>query len=114
MTSKQQKSLIFMAWLLYVSAYLGRYSYNSNILPMSIFYGVSDTEMGLATSFFFFAYGAGQIINGLLCKFYNVKYVLSGALIISSIINAVVFLGVLPFSYIKFFSFLYFFSFIHT
>lgn len=102
MTSKQQKSLIFMAWLLYVSAYLGRYSYNSNILPMSIFYGVSDTEMGLATSFFFFAYGAGQIINGLLCKFYNVKYVLSGALIISSIINAVVFLGVLPFSYIKF------------
>ncbi len=102
MTSKQQKSLIFMAWLLYVSAYLGRYSYNSNILPMSIFYGVSDTEMGLATSFFFFAYGAGQIINGLLCKFYNVKYVLSGALIISSIINAVVFLGVLPFFYIKF------------
>lgn len=101
MTKKQSNMLMFMCWLLYVSAYLGRYSYNSNQLPISLFYKVSDTEVALATSFFFFAYGAGQIINGILCKFYNVKYVLSGSLIVSSLINLSVFLGI-PFSLIKF------------
>ena len=90
-----------MCWLLYVAAYLGRYSYNSNILPMSIHYSASDTAMGLATSFFFFAYGAGQIVNGLLCRYYNVKYVLSGALFISAVINGVIFLGIIPFALIK-------------
>lgn len=102
MTKRKQNMLIFLCWALYTSAYLGRYSYNSNILPISEFYNVSDTEVGLATSFFFFAYGAGQIINGLLCKFYNVKYVLSGSLIVSTIINAVIYLGFLPFEYVKF------------
>lgn len=101
MSKTKQRTLIIMCWLLYVAAYLGRYSYNSNILPMSIHYGATDTEMGLATSFFFFAYGAGQIVNGLLCRFYKVKYVLSSALIISAAINAVIFLGVIPFDLIK-------------
>ena len=64
-------------------------------------YGVSDLEVGLASSFFFFAYGAGQIINGILCRYYNVKYVLSIALIISVVINLLVFLGI-PFTLIKY------------
>lgn len=102
MTKKQSRLLIFMCWFLYTSAYLGRYSYNSNILPISQHYAVSDTEVGLATSFFFFAYGAGQIINGLCCKYYNLKYVLPFAVFGSVVINAVLFLGVLPFEYIKF------------
>lgn len=101
MSKTKQRTLIIMCWLLYVAAYLGRYSYNSNILPMSIHYGASDTAMGLATSFFFFAYGAGQIVNGLLCRYYKVKYVLSGALIISAVINGVIFLGIIPFALIK-------------
>ena len=101
MSVKQKKTLIFMCWLLYVSAYLGRYSYSSNQLPISLHYGVSDFEVGLATSCFFFAYGAGQIINGLLCRYYNVKYVLSIALFVSVIINLLVFLGI-PFVLIKY------------
>lgn len=103
MTKKQSRMLIFMCWALYVSAYLGRYSYNSNILPISQFYKVSDTEVGLATSFFFFAYGAGQIVNGLLCKYYNLKYVLPLGVIGSVIINAILFTGILPFHLIKIF-----------
>ena len=101
MTKRQSNALMFMCWLLYVSAYLGRYSYNSNQLPISLFYKTTDTEVALATSFFFFAYGAGQIINGILCRYYNVKYVLSGSLIVSSVLNLAVFLG-LPFTLIKF------------
>ena len=101
MTKKKEYTLMAMCWLLYVSAYLGRYSYNSNIVPISSFYQVSNTEVSMAMTFFFFAYGAGQIINGLFCKFYNLKYVLSGALIISALINGSVFIGV-PFKYVKY------------
>lgn len=101
MTKKKEYTLMAMCWLLYVSAYLGRYSYNSNIVPISSFYQVSNTEVSMAMTFFFFAYGAGQIINGLFCKFYNLKYVLSGALIVSALINGSVFIG-LPFKYIKY------------
>ena len=101
MTKKQSVTLMFMTWLLYVSAYLGRYSYSSNQLSISLHYGVSNFEVGLASSFFFFAYGAGQIVNGLLCRFYNPKYVLSGSLIISAIINLSVFFGI-PFSLIEY------------
>lgn len=103
MTKRQSKILIFMCWALYVSAYIGRYSYNANKLPMSIAYGVdSDTEMGLISSFFFFAYGAGQIINGLLCKHYNLKYVLPFSVIASALINFIIFLGITPFWTLKF------------
>ena len=103
MTKRQSKMLIFMCWALYVAAYIGRYSYNANKLPMSIAYGVdSDTEMGLISSFFFFAYGAGQIVNGLLCKYYNLKYVLPFSVTASAIINFIIFLGIAPFWSLKF------------
>ena len=90
-----------MCWLIYVVSYLGRYSYNSNVVPMAEFFGKSNTEIGWAMTLFFFAYGAGQIINGLLCKFYNVRYILSGSLIISAILNVSIFFG-LPFEFIKY------------
>ena len=93
--------MIVMCWVLYVSAYLGRYSYNTNILPLSLFYGESQDQVALATTFFFFAYGAGQIVNGILCKHYNIKYVLSIAVMISALINLSVFLGI-PFAYVKY------------
>ncbi len=93
--------LIVMCWVLYVSAYLGRYSYNTNLLPLSLYYGQPQDQVALATMFFFFAYGAGQIINGILCKYFNTKYVLSIAVMISAAINLSVFMGI-PFVYIKY------------
>lgn len=101
MKRKQDQLLIVMCWVLYVSAYLGRYSYNTNLLPLSLYYGQPQDQVALATTFFFFAYGAGQIINGILCKYYNTKYVLSIAVMISAVINLSVFLGI-PFAYIKY------------
>ena len=70
-SSKRQKTLIFLCWLVYMVSYLGRYSYNSNISVISDFFGAGEGATGLVTSTFFFAYGAGQIVNGLLCKKYN-------------------------------------------
>jgi len=101
MKRKQDQMLIVMCWVLYVSAYLGRYSYNTNLLPLSLYYGQPQDQVALATTFFFFAYGAGQIVNGILCKYFNTKYVLSIAVMISAAINLSVFMGI-PFVYIKY------------
>lgn len=94
LSQRSQKILIFLSWLMYTSAYLGRYSYNSNINPIMTDFGVNHAGAGLVTTCFFFAYGAGQVVNGLLCKRYNKKYVLSIAMIISSAINIAFFIGV--------------------
>lgn len=94
LSQKSQKILIFLCWLMYTSAYLGRYSYNSNINPIMTDFGVNHAGAGLVTTFFFFAYGAGQVINGLLCKRYNKKYVLSIAMVISAVLNITFFIGV--------------------
>ena len=65
------------------------------------YYGSGKAETGLIGTFFFFAYGIGQILNGIFCKRYNKKFVLTIALIVSSIINAIIFVGV-PFYLLKF------------
>lgn len=92
---------IIMCWIAYTSAYIGRFSYASNIISIEKLYGVLHADAGLVSTFFFFAYGAGQIINGIFNKKYNKKYVMSGALILSSIINFLFFLGV-PFELLKY------------
>ena len=98
---KTQLLLIILCWAVYTVAYFGRYSYTSNVGPIQQYYGVGKEEFALATTFFFFAYGAGQLINGILCRRYNMRFMIFGSLAISSIINAAVFFG-LPFTYIKY------------
>ncbi len=100
-SSKKQISLIILCWAIYTFAYLGRYSYTSNGVPIKRFYGVGSDEFSLATTFFFFAYGACQIISGLLCGKYNMRIILPCTLIVSSAINLSVYLG-LPFYLIKY------------
>lgn len=101
LTHKSQIILIIMCWAVYTIAYIGRYTYTSNVGPITKFYGVDKDEFGLATTFFFFAYGAGQILNGIFCRRYNMRYMISGALVVSGLINGAVFFG-LPFVYIKY------------
>lgn len=98
---KTQLFLIILCWAVYTFAYLGRYSYTSNSVPIQKYYGVGKDDFAIATTFFFFAYGAGQILNGLLCRRYNMKFMIFGSLVISAVINMAVFAG-LPFSFIKY------------
>ena len=72
---KRQNLLILMCWLVYVSSYLSRYSYNSNIVAIKDYYGVTNSVTGLVSTCFFFAYGTGQLVNGLMCKKYNAKVI---------------------------------------
>lgn len=88
---KKQKILILLCCLVYGFAYAGRYSYSANIGSIIDFYGVTRAEAGVVSTFFFFAYGIGQLLNAFLCKFYPKRYVVSGALWVSSVINLILF-----------------------
>ena len=86
---KKQKLLIMLCCLVYSFAYVGRYSYNANISSIIAWYGITRADAGAVSTFFFFSYGAGQLINAILCKFYPKRYVIAGSLLISATINLI-------------------------
>ena len=63
-----QNTVVVLCWFVYTFAYVGRYSYNANINLVIGDFGITHADAGLVTTFFFFAYGIGQVVNGLLCK----------------------------------------------
>lgn len=70
------------------SSYIGRLGYTANKLSVaSVFDVCTDASLGLVWSMFSLAYGIGQVFNGLMCKKYNVKYVIFGALTVSALSN---------------------------
>ena len=82
--------LIFLAWLLYTVSYLGKLNYSANITQIVDYYQISKAQAGIVPSFFFFAYGIGQVVNGLLCKKYNIKWMIFFSLFVSAVINLIV------------------------
>lgn len=78
---------IIICWLVYTCSYLGKLGYNANLVLIEGEFGVSHAESGTVGTAFFFAYGAGQIVNGLFCKKYNVKYTIFFALVASAACN---------------------------
>ena len=94
--------LLALCWLAYTCSYLGKLGYNANITQIESVYNVSHGTAGMVSTFFFFAYGIGQIINGIFCKKYNVRYVVFGGLLLSGLMNALVGL-VDNFSLVKYF-----------
>lgn len=97
----RQRVLIFICFLVYSFAYVGRYSYNANLMPVMTLYNVTRAEAGLAGTFFFFAYGVGQLFHAIFCKYYPRRIVVPGVLLISSVLNLCLFFGV-PFVAIKY------------
>ncbi len=83
-------ALIWLCWLAYACSYIGKVNYTANINQIEAAYGVSHSEAGLVGTFLFFSYGVGQFVNGLLCKRYNIKYVVFGGLMASGLINIAV------------------------
>lgn len=86
-TPKNVVFLIVLCWLVYACSYIGKLGYSANITQIEMLYGVTHAEAGMVSTFFFFAYGIGQIVNGILCKKYNVRYVVFGGLLLSGIMN---------------------------
>lgn len=82
--------LIFLGWLVYTISYLGKVNYSANITQIIDFYGVTKTQAGTVPTFFFFAYGIGQVFNGVFCKRYNIKWMVFLSLLISASINLII------------------------
>ncbi len=82
--------LLALCWVVYTCSYIGKLSYNANISQVGIAFDVDHAATGMVSTFFFFAYGIGQIVNGLLCKHYNVKFVVFTCLMVGSAMNLLV------------------------
>lgn len=87
LSTKKSNFLIFLCWAAYTSAYIARLNYNASMVEILSQLGTTKEAAGIVSSFFFFAYGAGQLVNGLLSKKYNTKYSVTIALMASCIIN---------------------------
>ena len=82
--------LIFLSWVVYSASYLGKVNYSANITQIVDYYQISKAEAGIVPSFFFFAYSVGQVVNGIFCKKYNIKWMVFFSLFTSAIINLIV------------------------
>lgn len=87
LNNKKSNFLIFLCWAAYTSAYIGRLNYNASMVEILAQLDTTKEAAGTVSSFFFFAYGAGQLINGLLSKKYNTKISVTIALGMSAVIN---------------------------
>ncbi len=87
LSSKKSNFLIFLCWAAYTAAYVARLNYNASMVEILAQLNVTKEAAGTVSSFFFFAYGAGQLVNGLLSKKYNTKYSVTVALVASCVIN---------------------------
>lgn len=83
-TSRRELYLILLCFAVYACSYIGKLGYNANIKQIEQTFSVSHAESGAVGTFFFFAYGAGQIINGILCGRYNARIAVALALAASA------------------------------
>ena len=86
-TLRRALPLMLLCWLIYSVSYMGKVDYSANVSRIEIFYGVSHAEAGLVSTLFFFSYGIGQVVNAVLVKKYNLKWVVFLSLISSVGIN---------------------------
>ncbi len=87
LSDKKSNFVIFLCWAAYTSAYVARLNYNASMVEILSQLGTTKEAAGAVSSFFFLAYGTGQLINGLLSKRYNTKYSVALALAASCVIN---------------------------
>lgn len=85
---KKYIKLMILCSFAYSISYIGRLSYNTNIPNIIEKLAIDKTSAGVVTSAFFFCYGIGQLINGMICEKLNSKVVISCTLIVSALITA--------------------------
>lgn len=100
--NKSSLLLALLCFSVYYLAYLGRYSYSSNINRVMHYFSISKSEAGSVATCFFISYGIGQVVNGLLCKKYNGRIAIFIALVFSGLTNFTFpILGELSFGLVK-------------
>ena len=95
-------ALTLLCWFVYATSYIGKLSYSANIPSILLAFEVTRADAGLVSTCFFFAYGIGQVVNGICCKHYPLKQVLFASLVVGCGMNLLV--GLVPsFAAFKFF-----------
>ncbi len=89
-SAKAENKIIFICWLAYTVAYIGRLNFSASIVAVVEQLSVTKAEAGMVGSFFFFAYGIGQLVNGILSKRYNAKIMVFISLAVSSVLNVLI------------------------
>lgn len=80
--------LILLCAAVYAAAYVGRYSYTASMVGVMEATGAPKDEAGMVSTFFYFTYGIGQLVNAFLCRRYKVRPVIAGILLVSLAANA--------------------------
>ncbi len=81
---KQTERLIFAAWLVYAAATLGRLSYSAAMVKIISELSISNSQAGAVLTAFAIVYGTGQLVNGILCRFYNCTIVVPAVMTVSA------------------------------
>ena len=84
---KNATFLILLSCLTYSTAYIGRLCYGANLISIRGEFGVDQAIAGTVSSFYFFSYAAGQLINAFIAKYCNPKYTVTFAMIVSALCN---------------------------
>jgi len=82
-----RKRVFITTWITYGTFYLGRVNISIAIPGMIRDLGYSKTQLGMVLSCLFFAYAAGQFINGQLADKWGARRFISIGLILSGILN---------------------------
>ncbi|MBQ2987902.1 MAG: MFS transporter [Clostridia bacterium] len=84
---KNATFLILLSCLTYSTAYVGRLCYGANLSLIRGDFGVDQAIAGTVSSFYFFSYAAGQLINAFIAKYCNPKYTVTVAMLVSALCN---------------------------
>ena len=87
LSDSKQSKLIYIVTIMYTSVYLAKLNYGALTVEIIKEMGCTKSAAGMVGSFFFFAYGIGQVVNGFLAKHMNEKLFMTAALFGSAVCN---------------------------
>lgn len=88
---RSSMALIWLCWLVYSCSYIGKINYSANINLIQEYFQIEKySTVGLVGTLFFFAYGVGQVVNGVCCKKYNARWIIFASLMTSGVINLII------------------------
>lgn len=82
-----QALLFWMCWLVYFASYIGRLNYSSAMPAMIGESVITASQAGFISMVYFFAYGAGQFLNGMLADRLHPGKMIFAGLFASGLLN---------------------------
>lgn len=87
-TDKKMIYLLFgLCWVVYFATYIGRLNYSSAMTAIIGESVLTKTQAGCISMAFFFCYGAGQLINGILGDKFSSRKMIFVGLFVSALAN---------------------------